>query len=427
MKKRVSVFVMSLLGILTLNTSHAQRNYHPGKVITNDGTVLNGLIDYREWDKNPISFHYKATVEAAIEQTFTIKEVKYFEVGNTEYFERYTVDISLGGLEISDQLRRLADTMTKQETVFLRVLRKGMVADLYAYVDNIKTRYYILEHAAREIPMELLVRTHSSIQNGGQIITNEIYKTQLYKILHEHKKGITEKLLPEIQHLQYTQSSLSKFIDHLNGPDGKVFPPIVKKARIAPYAGINIFAGKAKYTGYHELTENAQTKASVLPGISAGLDFFINPNVKRTKLRLDLSFLPAQYDISKTKGSNGGFIKHSFGLYSFAFSPQVIYNFYKSNRLGLNLGCGLTASYSIHSNSIYEMHYTDPGPGGSYNYKQEIKLEPFSFSLPIRAGILIGSRFDIYAQYNVALSPVSSFVLYSIKINSGMVGINFLF
>lgn len=124
---------------------------------------------------------------------------------------------------------------------------------------------------------------------------------------------------------------------------------------------------------------------------------------------------------------NKGAITHSFNRYSFGFTPQVIYNLYNSAALRFNMGTGINVMYSTYSNNTYEAKYTtNPGLGGNVEYSDKIKLEPLGFAIPVRVGILAGSRFDIYAQYNIPITATTSYAFYSIRVNSGQLGVNIM-
>jgi hypothetical protein len=411
-----------LAAAFTSFCAQAQRNYRPGIVVTAQGDTLHGLIDCKDWDNNPKMISYKNANESAGQRSFSPKDISFFSVENVASFESYHTQISqcrTGGI---NDLPSIEDTSTVTNDVFLKVIRKGPLVNLYSYSDNIKTRFYI-KAAAEKQSEELLYRRYLPEGNGGRIINKEVYKSQLFQLAEKYASANKNKLLPAIQTTVYTLSSMVKIVDLMNGNKVKFKQPLVTKF----YAGIALYAGKAKYDGDHELAEGAHSNISMLPGISAGLDWYANPKFGRLVFRLDGSFMPAKFKIKKEMGSNGGYIEHDISRSTFSLSPQVIYYFYNRDAFKFSLGAGISASYSIYGKSTRTENYNLGGSGGKFDYVKEIDLEPFVMSLPVRAGVLLNKRFDIYAQYNIPISAISNYVFYSITVNAAQVGINFVF
>src|ERR1700733_8169701 len=116
--------------------SFAQSNYKSGYVVTLKGDTLHGLIDYKEWDKNPLSFSFRNNLAESKAENFTTKNASEFAVNGAEYFKRFTVHISQDQVELSN-VGQGADTSYITGTVFLRVLTSGKNVSLFSYTDAI--------------------------------------------------------------------------------------------------------------------------------------------------------------------------------------------------------------------------------------------------------------------------------------------------
>lgn len=70
------------------NITHAQKNLQPGYITLNNNDTLRGFIDYREWYRNPVAISFGLSREAPT-NSFTIKDMRYFEVNNRESYQRH--------------------------------------------------------------------------------------------------------------------------------------------------------------------------------------------------------------------------------------------------------------------------------------------------------------------------------------------------
>jgi hypothetical protein len=61
----------------------AQKNYQPGYVVTLGNDTLTGLINYKNWEKNPKSITFKSDANA-IAQIFNVNQLEYFEVNKKD-------------------------------------------------------------------------------------------------------------------------------------------------------------------------------------------------------------------------------------------------------------------------------------------------------------------------------------------------------
>lgn len=419
-------YTVLLVALFVSLRSSAQHNFNEGFIVTDKNDTVRGFIDYKEWDRSPASFNYAVDKYGSSSKVYKASEVKFLEVSGMDYFETHQVSISQGKVAPLERLNKTADTEIKNDIVLLRLLSRGNTMNLYSFKDDIKTRYYVKESGTDTL-IELIYKRYLSTSNDGKIVTDESYKHQLIEIANrKHITNATE-LIKMLNKTEYKLKDLMRIQRYINAVS---FVSLLPKSKDAAqfYLGLGIGASTAKYSGGRELSSDANSKLSVLPTASVGVNFYINPNVRKTIVRLDLTFLPSKQKITKVTGIDNGYVKHEFGRYSIVLSPQIIVNLYNKEYFKFNIGVGVSGSYSINTNSIYEAKYTaHSGIGGKFDYSEKIDLQHLGLTIPIRTGILLGNKLDIYAQFNLPAISISAYHFYEIQIMSGQLGINFLF
>jgi hypothetical protein len=147
-------FCQALLATFLLPLfSFAQSNYKPGYVVTLKGDTLHGFIDYREWSSNPNSINFKTAIADNKAREFTPAEIGFFNISGLESYRRYEGPVSMDATD-KDHLANAIDSSFRVEAVFFKELQKGKNLALYAYTDNLKSRFYVGE-APDYIPIEL--------------------------------------------------------------------------------------------------------------------------------------------------------------------------------------------------------------------------------------------------------------------------------
>jgi len=146
-----------LLLVLSYGILHAQSNFRPGYIITNENDTIIGLVDYRTDQMNALTCSFKKTETSS---------VKTYLPGNIAGF-RFTED---GKFYVSRGIV-INNTPVK---VFLEYLIKGMM-NLYFYSDvATKFDYYIFETQNGE--MQYITKRPDEIQKmGGDKFLNTKY------------------------------------------------------------------------------------------------------------------------------------------------------------------------------------------------------------------------------------------------------------
>ena len=120
--KNKKLLLFSFLICIGISVS-AQKNYLSGSVVLMNGETVKGLIDYRNWEQNPGQINFKIN-EGAVEQTYTVNDIKAFEItGHDEYIRAIVVKdmlpVNANSLEL-EGVHKMVD-----DTVFLRSIVKG--------------------------------------------------------------------------------------------------------------------------------------------------------------------------------------------------------------------------------------------------------------------------------------------------------------
>ncbi len=179
----------------------AQQNFIKGFTVSLNGDTTNGLVNYRNWRKNPTSIQFKKEAnETPI--SYSAKEIASFGVNlakGAEVYKAADVEIETSSNYL-DHLDKQRAFNTKTDRLFLLKLFKGTY-NLYAY-ENEKEHYFI-ENG--DVITELKFKNYLSDKN---IKKNEEFKNQLANLFKACDK-ITEA---EILDLTYSEQALVKIL-----------------------------------------------------------------------------------------------------------------------------------------------------------------------------------------------------------------------
>src|ERR1700742_4300089 len=124
----------------------AQKFNKPGYVVDLKGDTIRGMVNSNISDRNPSSV---TLITNNGKMQYTLMDAEGFGIYNDITYQRHVITVSqdMPGATTADG----ADTTLKQGMFFLKVLASGKKVSLYAYTDNIKTRYYISEQGLKLI------------------------------------------------------------------------------------------------------------------------------------------------------------------------------------------------------------------------------------------------------------------------------------
>lgn len=408
--KRFFLFLLMAIPAIGI----AQSNFQKGYLVTNGGDTLKGYIDYREGLKTPTSFVFKSELNSSALKTYTLKDCIVWHIDDMASYQRFLVDISLGSVEIS-KISSLVDTASRRDTVFLQILQSGPNVTLYAYVDRIKTRFYILDKTDT-LPTELVMQVYYRDDESGKLITNLRYARQLSSLMQKYGK-----LTPQNEHrlatLKYKEDELVKVAALINGQEKLKS----KYKQFRWFAGLSLDMANTKFQGETPLaSSDTKSKTSFSPMFSGGVDLFVNPAIRRLLFRMEMAFVKSNSEVTSPAGGN------SFDQMSFIFSPSILYHVYNADKLKVFVSVGTGLNYSKVSNLVNFKYEKGILTDDLRKVGVPFDLEKFYITIPINAGVVLNKRIELLAGYSVPTS-MTSYVYYSADRQRFRVGLNYLF
>ena len=254
-----------------------------------------------------------------------------------------------------------------------------------------------------------------------QIVVNNRFQIQLLVLLRQYNPSIKE---PErlVQGLPYDENELNKAVALINEKS-------VKKQEVSSFkyfVGAGLSTSSMNYSVSNDFNNGTEsTKASLGPVVNLGFDIFANPAIGKFIFRVELTLSSSTNKIYALKTANRSTfeISHTFTQLLATATPQLLYNFYNSERfkifasagLGLNLAKYIN-NESLHVNPSAQLELT----------KNLVKLQPYYFSVPLTAGLAFSKQYQVFAGYTfpAVITSSSSYRIYTRK---GFVGVNYLF
>lgn len=423
----------ALLGAVLLPAlSYAQSNYKPGYVVNLKGDTLKGFINYQEWGGNPDAIGFKNSLSDKDSKTLTPSDISYFNITGLDTYQRYSGLISMDATD-KDHIGSVRDTTYRNAVVFIRVLQKGKNLSLYSYTDGTKVRFYVGE-APDYLPSELVYRlyyNYSDIPVKGQngVTVNEnTYQRQLFALANKYEVS-DDALQREIERADYTEDNIGNIIKTIN----KITKAEYAKRNKIKGPIFNVFVGAG--ANIDNMSTDAGSPYSAGGGkpytstgamISGGVNFFVNPVVRRFQLRIEVGLAQSQFrSLYDLKVYPYIPFKASFDEVSVNITPQILYNFYNAENFKVYASVGFLLRYFKFSNAYF-------GSQSQPNSATDIeKNEPYWFissqnSVMFKAGVQIHKHWGIFAQY-LASEPITIDTYWGLHSKCEQFGINYYF
>lgn len=250
------IIILQIFFVFISQNSFSQKNYLPGYIVNSNMDTIHGLIDYKNWSKNPDQIKFLNNDQV---MDYDPLSVKAFKVKN-ELYVGAVVDIEISS-RIVGSLQTGPAMQIEKDTIFLQTLIEGP-----------KSLYYIRNYAEND--------NFYIFQNGN------------YQIL-EYKKYVINSgdNKVEVENKKYT----GQLVLFLN--DCPVISSKIKNARYSKNDLVNLF--KQYYhacSDYQIHYEKVKEKISSEFGITAGIakttlnfnasanefDFLLNSNYQPT-------------------------------------------------------------------------------------------------------------------------------------------------
>lgn len=263
--KRFILFILLTFPLLL----SAQRKYTAGQVVTRDGDIIKGEIDYREWVINPRTIKFRT---GEMVTTYGPKELRSFRIDSkNEIYESAVVLVNQESLDWEDlpQYQTYAEVdgemEMKQDTVFLMVLTRGRV-NLYQLIDRQKRNHFYFRKGNGAY--EPLIYRKIKVMRPGQILmANVLEDNNLPRALvFEDYKGQLKYILADcgmldsaIDKLTYSRSILD-VVNRYNECMGQVIY-LKPKDRARHFAYLQ--GGRAR--SFFAIVDADNTAASTMP------------------------------------------------------------------------------------------------------------------------------------------------------------------
>jgi hypothetical protein len=417
--KKYYLILLLFIPVLSI----AQSNFKKGYVINLKGDTSRGYIDYKEWPKNPATIDFKSGLNPDKVEHLSANDIDLFEIDGFEIYQRFVLKISLDATDLNHASSGI-DTTSKTGTVFLRVLQKGKNVVLYSYADAIKTRFYIKDNNAA-IPQELTYRAYMDADNQNWV-TKNIFRGQLGFLANAYQvNGIDQ----QIERAEYNEYDLIRIITKINGSNEKQNANLPNgRHGIHFFLGTGLNVSTLKYTGDSPFP-NAPAAASAMPKLALGFNSFINPNIGRLVLRVELDFTANNFAVKNLTTNSSVSGPSVIGIQNIkqltaSIIPQIIYNLYNTDPFKFFVGTGLSLGLSSYPTNQYNA--SDGTSSTIFNNYPE--LRNLSISLVTKAGIVLNKRLEIYGAYIPSIEPITNnYVYFSGNITTYEMGVNFLF
>ena len=414
------IYIVFLLAILCPFYLLAQTNYKTGYVVTLKGDTVQGLINYKDWNKNPKQIGFKNS--SGKTTSYSTANTASFSVTGYEYYSRYTGRISEDAEDVS-YLSRGLDSTYKVDTVFLRAISRGKNVTLYEYIDIIKVRYFIADK--NQSPVELAYHVYLNPNDLSKVDKQRGYIQQLQALSARYQPE-SSSLIDQISNADYKDEDLKKAVEKINGSSSG---PTEFTARAHSttrlYVGVAANVTQVNFTGQSDFT----TKSSyTFPMINVGADIFLNKDVGNLLIRINLGV--TRNSSSFTASNTTTFGTSTYSAFKFdqvvaVLNPQLLYNVYNQNSFKLYLALGVAGNFSAYSNQ--QDYVTSSSLGGTTTTRTVTDdLRAFYVGGTGKVGIVLNNKIDIYAGYALPSTIVAGSA-YAVQSQSYHLGVNYLF
>ena len=326
----------------TICPSFAQKNFIQGTVTNNHGETIKGLIDYKNWDRNPKQVSFKESLEAEI-QIFSADQIREFSTNNEIYIGAIVkvddASNSTGKLTFNSQIKYRTDT------VFLLVLSRGSKT-LFHYKDKIGRDHFFIEYDG--LP-QLLIYKRYLVNVGGsnRAAANNAYLGQLKIYLTE-----CENLNFENDNVKYSINSLQRlFAEYFDCTSSELE---FSKAREEFQSDIGVLLGGTMTklffeSNFYPQLVNVDFPKSFNPTVGIFFDFYIPRTLRKWSINNELLYTSYKTDgryIEQINANTSNIYEVEFAFSFIKFNTMFRYHLEASEDIKFfaNMGYGAGAA-----------------------------------------------------------------------------------
>ncbi len=387
------------LASFCLTSTFAQSNFKPGSVVTQNGETIEGLIDYRQWRKNPSSIKFQ-TAANTNPVTYTVKDLASFEVNGLDRYITAIIKKDIRPVEMAELERAFIDTIVT-DTVFLRLLVSSNYS-LYQFTDT-KPHFYIKEGNGdyQELQYKVFL-----VDRNSRLSRQYIFRDQLKSMMPAGSESASlDNLLASSN---YSENDLVKVVDKMNSSlsNGTTSYKVKRqKQSLSFFVGAGMLHSTLKYQGEPDENTALNYTSSTKPLLLGGFDFAMWRNMQRLKLRFELAWYKTEYHGDNNPSATDS-IRYHLSVSSMAPSLSALYNVVNHPKQKLYLGLGFQYNFSSYPENILHKKYYN-NPGYLLTRSPHLDLKKSWFALNARTGFILNDKFEI-----AATASFGSFITY---------------
>ena len=401
--------------VSTAQLLHAQKTILKGYIIKLNNDTVKGYIDYKNWNKNPLSINYYPTLNDK-PQNLDTKSINGFGITDDKYKESYISKAVK--LETSpQQLGKLGfdkEPSFEDKVLFLRILNEGDLT-LLKYVDD-RSHFFINNGDKTE---ELINKRYYVNESKNQIAYNSDYKEQL-KNLFINDKEISDN---EIGKVSFYESDIIKIIQKHNQSKPDSYKPTSAKNENLTAKFSLILGGSYSTLSFGDIDFKSST--NIAPGVSLLL---IIPRSSE-KLGINFDLLYRSFKFNGTNQSKQSDFQYSNQTYAFdgkylKLSAMFRYTFANTSlKPFLNLGVSSAYAIKLKENTIFEDTFHSTTTINQHNSFD--KLRKFDQGALLGAGLTV-KHFGIEARGEIS-NGFSTITSIKTGITTGYLLVNYQF
>jgi len=258
--------------VMTISLSvFSQENFIPGYIIQQNGDTVKGLVDYRNWEKNPTQISFKDIKTSGLKEYKPLEIIAFSVLDET--YKSAIVKVDQSNIKYGISSDPVFEFRT--DTAFVLTIIQGSKS-LYYYCDrNRQNNFYIFNNSQYEL---LEFKEFNRIHEGHLFHEmNNRYIGQLKFYFQDcHMKE------SKFKNLSYTRGSIEKLFNYYYSQMKPEVLSIKKKEKIKIEVGVVgglcmtgiVFTGTSEFTAFDYITKVKLNKDfSPTGGVSLNIVF----------------------------------------------------------------------------------------------------------------------------------------------------------
>ena len=258
-----------------------------------------------------------------------------------------------------------------------------------------------------------------------------------YYCLSTNSETANQRLLSILQQTKFNSADLKSIVNEINNDgikgQGNEIGPQKESSNIRLFAGIGANNTITRYNYSSSLSNSTNTlgnistnlnmssyhSTTVAPTINLGIDILVNPNVQQFIFRAELSYSYADGSFNRPVTADNSVVtnyNYSFTQRNATIKPQLIYNFYNTDKLKFYVDGGVGINLSSYADKTTG---TNPTP---------LILQSVWASYSLQAGVVFNRKIEIYFNYNTFTTYSDpGYVDFTIANQTTCIGVKYLF